>query len=81
MIQRNVVQCPKCGGLLKRYDHVKRIVRSKFKTSKHIKLRRLRCSQCLSVHREYPDYIIPYKQYDGDIIIWVLEGLITSATI
>ena len=28
-----------------------------------------------------PDYILPYKQYDAEIIKGVLEGLITTDTL
>lgn len=42
---------------------------------------RLRCCNCHAVHRELPDFIFPYKQYEADIIIGVLEGLITCETL
>jgi hypothetical protein len=35
---------------------------------------------CGAVHRELTDDILPYKQYEAEIIRGVLEGLITSDT-
>ncbi|MEQ2698093.1 DUF6431 domain-containing protein, partial [Hungatella hathewayi] len=31
-------------------------------------------------HRELPDYIFPYKQYEAEVIRGVLEGFITCET-
>jgi hypothetical protein len=33
------------------------------------------------MHRELPDYILPYKQYEIEVIMGVLEGLITCETL
>lgn len=72
--------CPECGGTLKYYDSVPRIVRGKMRASKQIKIRRLYCKGCGRLHRELPDYIFPYKQYDAEIIRGVIEGFITCET-
>ena len=63
MISDNQSICPKCGGQLKYYDHVQRLVRTKFGNKKWVAIRRLRCCKCHAVHRELPDFIFPYKQY------------------
>lgn len=63
MISDNQSICPKCGGQLKYYDHVQRLVRTKFGNKKWVAIRRLRCCNCHAVHRELPDFIFPYKQY------------------
>lgn len=81
MISDNQSICPKCGGQLKYYDNVQRLVRTKFGNKKWVAIRRLRCCNCHAVHRELPDFIFPYKQYEADIIIGVLEGLITCETL
>ena len=81
MIRRNQSMCPKCGGQLKRYDHVKRIVRTKYGKKKKVPLQRFRCAGCSTIHRELPEFIFPYKQYEADIIVGVLEGFITSDTL
>ena len=62
MINDSKSTCPKCGGQLKYYDSVKRIVRTKYGVKNKVEL---------------PDFIFPYKQYEAEIIIGVLEGLIT----
>ncbi len=81
MVTNNESTCPYCGGKLKYYDNVKRIVRTKIRKTKWVKIRRLKCSNCYSIHRELPDCIYPYKQYDAEIIRGVLEGFITCETI
>lgn len=81
MIGSNESICPKCGGQLKYYDHVKRIARTKYGKKNRIDIRRFRCQQCGSIHRELPNNIFPYKQYEADIIVGVLEGFITCETL
>lgn len=81
MININELTCPDCGGCLKYYDKVKRIVRTKNRVSKYIEIRRLRCESCREIHRELPDDIYPYKQYEAEIIRGVLEEFITPDTI
>ena len=73
--------CPNCGGRLKYYDKVSRIVRTKARKSRWIKVQRFRCCHCGRIHRELPDFIFPYKQYETEIIRGVLEGYITSETL
>lgn len=78
MINDNELTCPECGGTLKYYDKVQRIIRTNNRISKHIEIRRFKCTKCGMIHREIPDDIFPYKQYEAEIIRGVLEGLITS---
>lgn len=81
MIGEGQTVCPKCGGKLKYYDSVKRILRTKMGEKKKIIMWRLKCESCRSVHRVYPDFILPYKQYEADIIKGVLDGIITPDTL
>lgn len=81
MISNNKSTCPCCGGNLKFYDKVKRIVRTKGRVSKWIEIRRLKCINCGTIHRELPENILPYKQYEAELIIGVLDGLITCETL
>lgn len=81
MINNNESCCPKCGGQLKYYDSVKRLVRTKYGHKKRVNVRRFRCQKCNSLHRELPGSIFPYKQYEAEIIIGVLEGFITCETL
>ena len=81
MIHTNQTICPLCGGILKYYDKVRRIVRTKRRNTYYIKLRRMRCEHCNSIHREINDLIFPYKQYESELITGVLEGIITCETL
>lgn len=81
MISDNELTCPCCGGDLKYYDRVQRIVRTKNRVSTRVKIRRLKCANCGAMHRELPDYILPYKQYEAELVMGVLEGLITCETL
>lgn len=73
--------CPKCGGELKHYDTVKRIVRTKGGQVKRVKVRRAYCHYCGEIHRQLPEFLIPFKQYEAGIIFGVLEELITPETL
>lgn len=77
MIRSSTSSCPKCGGDLKYYDKVRRIVRTKNGETNWIKIRRLVCSICGTSHRELPDNLMPYKHYDAGIIKGVLDNTIT----
>lgn len=81
MVNNNQSTCPKCSGQLKYYDSVKRIVRTKRRITKKVIIRRMKCEHCGSLHRELPDFLFPYKQYEADIIIGVIDGFITSDTL
>lgn len=81
MVMENASSCPKCGGKLKYYGRVPRIVRTKNRTTTWVEIRRLRCSKCGAFHREIPEFIFPYKQYEAEVIVGVVEGLITCDTL
>lgn len=81
MVSADVSICPKCGGELKYYGMVPRIVRTKNRATSWVKIRRLRCGKCGAFHREIPEFIFPFKQYEAEVIVGVLEGLITYETI
>lgn len=81
MVNEDVSICPKCGGDLKYYDSVQRIVRTKNRKTWRFPMRRLRCTGCGALHRELPDLIFPYKQYEAEVIIGVMDGLITCKTL
>lgn len=77
MIRPGEDKCPKCSSQLKYYDTVKRIARAggPDKPTKYI--RRMKCTECGSVHRELPDILEPFKHYESELINKVVEGLIT----
>ena len=81
MVMQDQSACPKCGGELKYYDSVPRIVRTKGRETTRVPMRRFRCAQCGAVHRELPELLFPYKQYEAEVVIGVLEGLITCETL
>ena len=81
MVTNDASTCPKCGGALKYYDRVKRIVRTRGRKTWKIPMRRFHCTHCGALHRELPELIFPYKQYEAEVIIGVLEELITCETI
>lgn len=81
MIAENTSLCPKCGGRLGYFDTVKRIVRTRARATEWRNIRRLRCTNCGSLHRELPEDLFPYKQYESEVIIGVLEDLITCETL
>ena len=77
----NVSKCKRCGGDLRYYDSVRRMIRTKGGHKCWIKVQRLKCDDCRKIHRELPDYIFPYKHYDAETIRGVLDGTITSDTL
>ena len=81
MVTEKVSRCPKCGGQLQFFDNVKRIVRTKARATEWIIIRRLRCTACGTLHRELPETLLPYKQYEAEVVLGVLEGLITCETL
>lgn len=52
MVTHDESTCPDCGGALKYYDSVPRVVRTKKRSTSWIKVRRLRCIKCGHLHRE-----------------------------
>ncbi len=81
MVVEGVKVCPYCRGELKHYDYVQRLVRTKGGKGEYVRIRRLKCSKCNKLHREIPNDIYPYKQYEAEIINGVLAGYIDSDTI
>lgn len=80
MVRKNELICPQCGGMLKHYDCVKRVIITEHHNTRKVKINRLKCEKCGHVHRELPNYITPYKQYHKHIILSVLSGAITCTT-
>ncbi|MEY8515374.1 DUF6431 domain-containing protein [Lachnospiraceae bacterium 29-84] len=81
MVMNKVLACPDCEGSLRYYDRVLRMVRTKGGVIVYFKIQRLRCTGCGRTHRELPESLFPYKQYEAEIIEGVLEGIITPNTI
>ena len=81
MTTSDVTRCTSCGGALKYYDKVRRIVRTKGGSRQDIYVERFRCVDCHTIRRQLPGSIFPYKHYDSEIIKGVLEGFINPSTI
>lgn len=80
MPSNTIVVCSDCGIPSKYYDKVSRIVRTRGRRTKTVTIKRYRCPRCRRIRRDLPDYIFPYKQYDSEVIIGVIENLITCDT-
>lgn len=63
--------CESCGSDLKYYDKVSRMVRTKNRKASIITIKRFKCPVCNCIHRNLPNNIFPYKQYDARIITGV----------
>lgn len=77
MVRESEHLCPLCGGELKYLGHVRRIMKTGSGYSKWIEVRRLRCTECGTIHRELPNSLLPYKHYSTNIINRVVSGEIT----
>lgn len=77
MIYEGELYCPNCHGELRLYDHVIRMVKTKKGIKNYIYIRRMKCQNCGKIHRELPPHVLPYIQYDKDIVMGVLSGQIT----
>ncbi|MCM1363452.1 MAG: DUF6431 domain-containing protein [Faecalibacterium sp.] len=78
MVSAGELKCPICGGKLKYYGKVKRILRSQYGKVERIHIRRMVCAVCGTEHRELPKNLLPYKHYDSNIIKGFVNGSITS---
>ena len=72
--------CPHCGGKVKYYDSVSRIVRTTGRRTSFVSIPRYRCTKCGEIHRKLPSNLLPFKQYEKEIIRGVQNGWITPET-
>lgn len=77
MVDVEALYCPRCGGVLKHYDMVRRIVRTGGGVIVWFKIERVFCKECGSTHRRLPPYLSPYKQYSAKIIYGFISGQIS----
>ena len=77
MVHVGEENCPLCGKALTYYDTVRRVALTKGRERRKLYIRRLRCLSCGTYHREIPSSIFPHKWYEKEIILGVIEGLIT----
>ena len=81
MVSEEDTLCPICHAKLIFFDRAKRIVRTKGRKTYWVRIDRMKCTKCGTIHRALPDYILPYKEYEAELIRGVIEGLITSDTL
>ncbi|MDR2505961.1 MAG: DUF6431 domain-containing protein, partial [Oscillospiraceae bacterium] len=81
MVRVGELACPSCGGALKYYDKISRIQRTKAGVTNWVQMNRIRCTGCGMVHREISEDISPYKHYEVEVILGVIEGLISFETL
>lgn len=76
-----VKHCERCNFIMKKYDKVKRMYKSKEGEQKYVKIQRYRCPNCKHIVRSLPKYLLPYKHYEKNIIENVVSGIITPDVI
>lgn len=67
------VPCPCCGDELVVIGSRRRKLVNSCGESRQLIIRRLRCLQCLRIHHELPDCIVPYKRYESECIEQVVS--------
>ena len=75
---KDIIPCPDCGGLLKYRDSKWRILKKYGGDKYSVLIRRLKCSDCPSLHTELPDCLAPYKHYEVEVIENVVDGIIDT---
>ena len=81
MVMNECSACPRCGGRLKYYDSVPRLVRTKGRQTSRVPMRRLRCSGCRGNPPGNWASVLPLQAVRAEVIFGVLEGLITCETL
>ena len=74
VLNKDVPLCPACGTVMMGYDTRKRKSIDGSGQSRTLLLRRLRCPLCGVLHLEMPDFLLPHKHYDREVIDLVLSG-------
>jgi uncharacterized protein YbaR (Trm112 family) len=61
--------CPYCNGILKFRDRKRRsAIRKENNERCWYLLQRLKCKDCGKIHVELPDFMLPYKHYDAEMV-------------
>ena len=69
--------CPVCMEELSYRDSCKRILLQEGHERHVCIIRRMKCTKCGILHRELPDFLVPYKHYTAEVISCVLDGQVT----
>lgn len=70
--------CPYCSGRLIRYGHHLRDLKNSSGSRIRFFLQNTECKRCGSHSLLFPDFIIPYKQFEGQLISDVIDDVITK---
>jgi len=65
--------CPCCSGALECIGSRTRTCINETSDKRKLIIRRLRCEECVRIHHELPDMLIPYKRYESKCIEAVIE--------
>lgn len=68
------IRCARCGGAVRKYGTVKRMVRGAGGEKEWISVQRWQCLSCKYVWRELPDDMERFKQYRKSVIEGVRSG-------
>ena len=73
--------CPICNAPLTLRDHKKRVWKKERGEKRWVIIRRFCCTNkdCNRLHNELPDFLIPYKHYEAQLIEDVIEGTVTES--
>jgi len=66
--------CPCCSGALECIGSRTRTFINETSDKQNLIIRRLRCEECVRIHHELPDMLIPYKRYESKCIEAVIDG-------
>lgn len=80
ILSREERVCPNCGGELRVKGSVPRKRRDRYSKKTTYMIRRLRCKTCKRIHRELPDFLLPYKRYDEETIESVIDKKVDDCT-
>lgn len=74
MRSREIPYCPHCSREMNVVGSRNRKSTGLDGAEKTLIIRRLRCDSCEKIHHELPDFIVPYKHYDAQVIENILKG-------
>lgn len=78
MVRESSALCPDCGCHFRPYGSAKRQIRLQFEEIRVTMVKRVKCIGCGHVHRVIPPGIVPFKQYEEDVIAGFVSGDLDS---
>jgi hypothetical protein len=65
--------CPDCGGKLSGHGKDNRHIKNEHGEKEWYQISRTKCQGCKRTHSMLPDFMLPYKHYQADIIESVID--------